>query len=94
MTTSGSPTWSGCPPRSSRRYDAGVPEELLEYAIFSGLRGYLMKVLVNGDRGYVGAVLVPVVPARPGHEVVGLDAGWYDGCDFGPPPRGLRVAHR
>ena len=23
-----------------------------------------------------------------GHEVVGLDAGWYDGCDFGPQPGG------
>lgn len=42
-----------------------------------------MKVLVTGDRGYVGAVLVPRLLAS-GHEVVGLDAGWYDGCDFGP----------
>ena len=45
-----------------------------------------MKVLVNGDRGYVGAVLVPVL-REAGHEVVGLDAGWYDGCDFGSPSR-------
>lgn len=45
-----------------------------------------MKVLVTGDRGYVGAVMVPVLQ-QAGHEVVGLDAGWYDGCDFGPPPR-------
>jgi nucleoside-diphosphate-sugar epimerase len=42
-----------------------------------------MKVLVDGDRGYVGAVLVPVL-LDAGHDVVGLDAGWYDGCDFGP----------
>jgi len=42
-----------------------------------------MKVLVTGDRGYIGAVLVPFLRAA-GHEVVGLDAGWYDGCDFGP----------
>lgn len=42
-----------------------------------------MKVLVSGDRGYVGAVLVPLF-LEAGHEVVGLDAGWYDGCDFGP----------
>ncbi|WP_159798065.1 NAD-dependent epimerase/dehydratase family protein [Puerhibacterium puerhi] len=46
-----------------------------------------MRVLVDGDRGYIGAVLVPFLQAR-GHDVVGLDAGWYDGCDFGPPPRG------
>jgi nucleoside-diphosphate-sugar epimerase len=42
-----------------------------------------MRVLVTGDRGYIGAVLVPLFRGS-GHEVVGLDAGWYDGCDFGP----------
>ncbi len=41
-----------------------------------------MRVLVTGDRGYIGAVLVPFL-RRHGHDVVGLDAGWYDGCDFG-----------
>jgi len=41
-----------------------------------------MRVLVDGDRGYLGAVLVPLLQAA-GHEVVGLDAGWYDGCDLG-----------
>ena len=46
-----------------------------------------MRVLVDGDRGYIGAVLVPFVRAA-GHEVVGLDVGWYDGCDFGPQPNG------
>ncbi len=46
-----------------------------------------MRVLVDGDRGYIGAVLVPLL-RRAGHEVVGLDAGWYDGCDFGTPPGG------
>jgi nucleoside-diphosphate-sugar epimerase len=44
-----------------------------------------MQVLVAGDRGYLGAVLVPFLQAH-GHRVVGLDAGWYDGCDFGPVP--------
>ncbi|WGL51772.1 SDR family oxidoreductase [Nocardioides sp. BP30] len=42
-----------------------------------------MKVLISGDRGYIGAVLAPLF-LQAGHEVVGLDAGWYDGCDFGP----------
>ena len=46
-----------------------------------------MRVLVAGDRGYIGAVLVPLL-MRAGHRVEGLDAGWYDGCDFGPQPRG------
>lgn len=45
-----------------------------------------MRVLVNGDRGYIGAVLVPAL-LEAGHEVEGLDAGWYDGCDFGEQPR-------
>jgi nucleoside-diphosphate-sugar epimerase len=44
-----------------------------------------MRVLVSGDRGYVGAVLVPLLQAA-GHQVEGLDAGWYEGCDFGRPP--------
>ncbi|MBL0748513.1 NAD-dependent epimerase/dehydratase family protein [Nocardioides baculatus] len=46
-----------------------------------------MRILVAGDRGYVGAVLVPLL-IEAGHDVVGLDAGWYDGCDFGPPVDG------
>lgn len=46
-----------------------------------------MRILVDGDRGYIGAVMVPMLQAA-GHEVVGLDAGWYDGCDFGPQPGG------
>ena len=45
-----------------------------------------MRVLVDGDRGYLGSVLAPLFIAA-GHEVVGLDAGWYDGCDFGPTPQ-------
>jgi nucleoside-diphosphate-sugar epimerase len=42
-----------------------------------------MHVLVTGDGGYIGQVLVPFFRAA-GHEVVGLDADWYAGCDFGP----------
>lgn len=46
-----------------------------------------MRVLVDGDRGYIGAVLVPFIMAA-GHDVEGLDAGWYDGCNFGVQPSG------
>ena len=46
-----------------------------------------MRVLVAADRGYIGSVLTPLLIAA-GHDVVGLDAGWYDGCDFGPQPGG------
>src|SRR5580693_1117073 len=42
-----------------------------------------MRVLVAGDRGYIGAVMVPVLRAA-GHEVDGLDLGLYEGCDLGP----------
>jgi nucleoside-diphosphate-sugar epimerase len=42
-----------------------------------------LRVLVAGDRGYIGAVLVPMLRAA-GHEVTGLDLGLYDGCDLGP----------
>ena len=52
-----------------------------------GLREEEMRVLVTGDRGYIGQVLVPVFVAA-GHEVVGLDANWYAGCDFGPQASG------
>lgn len=44
-----------------------------------------MRILVAGDRGYLGAVLVPFL-WRAGYDIVGLDAGWYDGCDFGVVP--------
>ena len=49
-----------------------------------------MRVLVAGDRGYIGAVLVPFLRAA-GHEVDGLDLGLYEGCDLGPPPVGADV---
>jgi nucleoside-diphosphate-sugar epimerase len=42
-----------------------------------------VKVLVSGDRGYIGAVLAPLLRAA-GHEVDGLDVGLYEGCDLGP----------
>ena len=42
-----------------------------------------MKVLVAGDRGYIGVVLVPFL-RNAGHEVIGLDLGLYEGCDLGP----------
>jgi nucleoside-diphosphate-sugar epimerase len=43
-----------------------------------------MKVLVTGHHGYIGSVLTPLVAAA-GHDVTGLDAYLYRGCDLGPP---------
>jgi len=47
-----------------------------------------MRVLVAGDRGYIGAVMVPFLRAA-GHEVDGLDLGLYEGCDLGPGPEDI-----
>jgi nucleoside-diphosphate-sugar epimerase len=44
-----------------------------------------LRVLVTGHSGYIGAVLVPFFQSA-GHEVVGLDTGLFEGCDFGPAP--------
>jgi nucleoside-diphosphate-sugar epimerase len=38
-----------------------------------------VKVLVTGDRGYIGCVLVRELTAA-GHEVAGADAGFFDEC--------------
>jgi nucleoside-diphosphate-sugar epimerase len=54
-----------------------------------------MRVLVAGDRGYIGSVLVPFLRAA-GHAVHGLDLDLYQGCDLGPveaasrPPQDMR----
>jgi nucleoside-diphosphate-sugar epimerase len=56
-----------------------------------------MRILVAGDRGYIGGVLVPFLRAA-GHVVDGLDLDLYQGCDLGPaveqtasrPPRDMR----
>lgn len=45
-----------------------------------------MRVMVTGHGGYIGAVLAPML-VEAGHDVVGLDTGLFDSCDFGPPRR-------
>ena len=40
-----------------------------------------MKALVTGYDGYIGAVLVSKLLER-GHEVKGIDVGYFDRCDF------------
>jgi nucleoside-diphosphate-sugar epimerase len=44
-----------------------------------------MRVLVTGHLGYLGSVLVPKLTAA-GHDVVGLDTGFFAACTLGPPP--------
>lgn len=40
-----------------------------------------MRVLLTGHRGYIGSVMAPILSAA-GHEVVGLDADFYEACTF------------
>lgn len=41
-----------------------------------------MKVLVTGDRGFIGTLLVPLL-IKAGHDVLGLDTDLYERCTFG-----------
>lgn len=39
----------------------------------------MKRIIVTGDRGYIGSVLVPMLMKR-GHKVMGLDIGHFHGC--------------
>jgi nucleoside-diphosphate-sugar epimerase len=41
-----------------------------------------MRILITGNRGYIGSVMVPVL-IKAGHELVGLDTDLYHRCSFG-----------
>lgn len=43
-----------------------------------------MRVLVTGNNGYIGTVMVPMLIAE-GFEVTGLDSDLFEGCIFGDP---------
>jgi nucleoside-diphosphate-sugar epimerase len=45
-----------------------------------------MRLLVTGNKGYLGAVMVPMLLAA-GHEVVGLDSDLFKECTFCPDVR-------
>jgi nucleoside-diphosphate-sugar epimerase len=51
------------------------------------------RVLVTGHGGYIGSVLVPILQ-EAGHDVVGLDNGLFEGCDFGPPAQEVPTLRR
>jgi len=42
-----------------------------------------MRVLLTGDRGYIGTVLVQLLRGR-GHEVIGYDTGYFAECALEP----------
>jgi nucleoside-diphosphate-sugar epimerase len=52
-----------------------------------------MRVVVTGHQGYLGTVMVPILRAA-GHDVAGLDCGFFAECVLGPEPKdppGIRV---
>jgi nucleoside-diphosphate-sugar epimerase len=52
-----------------------------------------MRVLITGHQGYLGTVMVPILQAF-GHDVTGLDSGFFADCVLGPEPKdppGMRV---
>jgi len=52
-----------------------------------------MRVLITGSEGYIGALLRDVLLER-GHEVAGLDAGYFNSCDFHTAPTPIPVVQR
>lgn len=49
-----------------------------------------MRVLLTGETGYIGSVMAPML-REAGHEVSGLDSGFFARCTIGdPPPNGSR----
>jgi nucleoside-diphosphate-sugar epimerase len=48
------------------------------------MRGIELKVLVTGNNGYIGTVMVPMMQAE-GFDVTGLDSDLFSSCVFGNP---------
>jgi len=44
-----------------------------------------VHVLVTGHQGYLGVIVTRAL-RHAGHEITGLDSGYYDGCSLGPEP--------
>jgi nucleoside-diphosphate-sugar epimerase len=45
-----------------------------------------MRVLVTGHQGYIGTVMASILQAA-GHDVTGLDCGFFADCVLGPAPK-------
>jgi nucleoside-diphosphate-sugar epimerase len=43
----------------------------------------LKRILVTGHEGYIGSVMAPLL-LKEGYEVMGLDAGYFSGCNLVP----------
>lgn len=47
-------------------------------------------IMVTGNLGYIGSVMVPVLVEK-GYDVVGYDAGYYEDCYLVPAPQPLKA---
>jgi nucleoside-diphosphate-sugar epimerase len=52
-----------------------------------------MKILLTGSRGYIGAVMAPML-VQAGHDVVGLDTDLYRRSTFGPWRECIRTVEK
>jgi nucleoside-diphosphate-sugar epimerase len=48
-----------------------------------------MRILLTGDKGYIGAVMVPML-LEEGHTVTGLDSDWFEHSAFSPLRANIR----
>ena len=51
-----------------------------------------MRILVTGNQGYIGSVLTDRL-IEQGHDVEGLDAGYFSDCVLGNEPRSVPTRH-
>ena len=59
---------------------------MAECQVGGNLNAKASSVLVTGHQGYLGTVMVPVLQAA-GHQVTGLDAGFFADCVLGAAPQ-------
>jgi nucleoside-diphosphate-sugar epimerase len=52
-----------------------------------------MKVLLTGHEGYIGSVMGPAL-MEGGHDVTGLDTGYFADCNLVPPDDGIPTVRR
>ena len=62
------------------------PPRMAERQVGGNLSAKASSVLVTGHQGYLGTVMVPVLQAA-GHQVTGLDAGFFADCVLGAAPQ-------
>ena len=52
-----------------------------------------MRIMVTGNLGYIGTVMVPMLHAH-GYDVVGLDSDFYEECKFGDVPLSIKTKRK